>query len=572
VKSRGRALARLSLLVGVSLTVALMANSKAQAQSSPNDRFEVSFPSSVKDQPVTGRLYVLISRTNVPEVRLQSMWFNGPEIIATDVDHLMPGQTAVIDSKPLGTPLPSLSDIQPGDYYVQAVLNVYTQFHRADGHVIWAHADHGEGQVFNKSPGNLYSKAVKLHIDHSGPLKLSLTEVIPPIPPEPDTEWVKHIRVQSKLLTQFWGTPTYMGAVVLLPKDYAAHPNTRYPVVYYQPEHFRAFPPFEFTTTPVQESEGARHERESSGYETGYEFSRAWMSDSFPRVIAVSFQTPTPFSDWSGTIDSPNNGPYDQAIMTELIPRIEEQFRTIREPYARVLTGKHSGGRAALALQLHHAAFFGGAWVFHPWPFNFERWSSLDIYRDENVFEVQPNALPEGLQTIAQWKPPLRYFGRTSEGAPFVSAHQLSNHDAVMASVGAGDPIGADDAICGPVGTNGYPRRLWDRTTGKLDHEVAEHWREHCDLADYTKRNWARIGNDLVDKLHLYIGDMDVFYRNLGMHMYQDFLKTTQNPHYEGSFWYGPLENGHQPMTNAELVKIMAEHIERHSPAHQAER
>lgn len=160
VKSRGRALARLSLLVGVSLTVALMANSKAQAQSSPNDRFEVSFPSSVKDQPVTGRLYVLISRTNVPEVRLQSMWFNGPEIIATDVDHLMPGQTAVIDSKPLGTPLPSLSDIQPGDYYVQAVLNVYTQFHRADGHVIWAHADHGEGQVFNKSPGNLYSKII----------------------------------------------------------------------------------------------------------------------------------------------------------------------------------------------------------------------------------------------------------------------------------------------------------------------------------------------------------------------------------------------------------------------------
>jgi hypothetical protein len=174
--------------------------------------------------------------------------------------------------------------------------------------------------------------------------------------------------------------------------------------------------------------------------------------------------------------------------MTELIPAIEQHFRIIREPYARVLTGKHSGGRAALALQLHNPKFFGGAWILHPWPFNFERWSSLNIYDNDNAYLIKPTDLPEGLGTILDWLPLERAVARTTRDVPFVTARQLSQHDAVMAGMAAGDPIGADDAINGPVGEDGYPKRLWDRATGKIDPKVADYWREHADLAYYTQR------------------------------------------------------------------------------------
>ena len=535
------------------------------ADQAAGPRFEVSFPPSVHRGAVTGRLFVLISHRGNPEPRLQSLWFNSPEIIAVDVSRLESGERAIVDSSALGTPLASLHDLEAGDYYVQAVLNVYTQVHRADGHVLWAHLDQGEGQQFNKSPGNLYSKVARLHLDGSRNLQLSLTEVMPPILPEADTEWIKHLRLQSKLLTRFWGRPIYLGAVILLPRDYHSDSNRQYPVIYYQPEHFRSFPPFEFTTDPTPEDPALSRERQMEGIESGYEFYRAWASDGFPQLIAVSLQTPTPLSDWSGAIDSDNTGPYAQAIMTELIPAIEEQFRIIRSTYARVVTGKDSGGRAALALQLQHADFFGGAWIFHPWPFNFEHWSSLNIYDNQNAFRVKATDL-QALSTIAEWLPIERMVARTAADVPLVTLRQLSRHDAVMAGMAAGDPIGADDAINGPVGPDGRPKRLWDRKTGAIDRKVAEHWRQHGDLAYYARTHWTHIGPHLLGKLHFYVGDRDEFYRAEGVRSFEKFLKTTQDPHYEGTFVYGTFKGSWQPMTNAELVKAMAAHIAQNAP------
>ena len=44
-----------------------------------------------------------------------------------------PGATATIDGGVIGYPLISVEKIPAGDYYVQAVLNVYETFQRADG-------------------------------------------------------------------------------------------------------------------------------------------------------------------------------------------------------------------------------------------------------------------------------------------------------------------------------------------------------------------------------------------------------------------------------------------------------
>ena len=48
---------------------------------------------------------------------------------------------------------------------MQAIVNVYSEFKRADGHVVWMHDDQWEGQHWNRSPGNLYSDVQKVSVD-----------------------------------------------------------------------------------------------------------------------------------------------------------------------------------------------------------------------------------------------------------------------------------------------------------------------------------------------------------------------------------------------------------------------
>ncbi len=89
-------------------------------------------------QPITGRLFVIITRSSKDEPRLR---IGDVPVFAAGVGQLTPGASARIDASTLGYPVPSLRDVPDGDYYVQALLNAYTEFHRADGHVLWLHVD-----------------------------------------------------------------------------------------------------------------------------------------------------------------------------------------------------------------------------------------------------------------------------------------------------------------------------------------------------------------------------------------------------------------------------------------------
>src|SRR5271155_3241135 len=141
--------------------------------------FDISYPKSANAGPITGRVYVMITRATDREPRLQ-VGRVGIPFFGRDVEKLAPGQAAVIDASDLGTPVVSLSEIPAGDYQVQAFINVYSEFKRADGHTVWMHDDQWEGQRWNRSPGNLYSKAAKMHIDPaSGAIRVIADQVIP---------------------------------------------------------------------------------------------------------------------------------------------------------------------------------------------------------------------------------------------------------------------------------------------------------------------------------------------------------------------------------------------------------
>ncbi|HMD54549.1 MAG TPA: hypothetical protein VKJ65_08380, partial [Phycisphaerae bacterium] len=215
-------------------------------------RFEISFPAAAHAEAITGRAFVMITRDASREPRLQvGNWADSAPFFGVDVDSLKAGETAVIDGGTLGYPLRSLKDLPAGDYYVQGLMQIYTDFHRADGHVLWMHMDQWEGQHFTRSPGNLISEVQKIHLDAAAgdSVKLSLAKVIPPIVVPADTAWVKRVKIQSKLMSAFWGRPIYFGATVLLPKGYDEHPGVSYPVVYLQ-GHFSLAAPFGFQTEP----------------------------------------------------------------------------------------------------------------------------------------------------------------------------------------------------------------------------------------------------------------------------------------------------------------------------------
>ncbi|HKJ30959.1 MAG TPA: alpha/beta hydrolase-fold protein [Balneolales bacterium] len=545
--------------IGITLIIGLFSGfiNPANAQDSP-ESFTISFPQAVHKKPITGRMFVFISKTDKKQPRMQAgSWFNSVPFYGVDVHQLKPNHHVFITDTTLGFPVTHLDQIPAGTYYVQALLNVYTKFHRSDGHVIWAHMDHWEGQHFQISPGNLISKVKKVQLNprNGYSIHLKLVKKIPPINMPPNTDWVKHIKIQSQRLTEFWGHPMYLGATVLLPKGYKSHPNTHYPVVYLQ-GHFNLHAPYGFSAHKPKNNYHYRYHRE-----TGYQFYKEWTADHFPRMIVVTFQHPTPYFDDSYAVNSANNGPYGDAIMKELIPYVERHFRIIRKPYARVLTGGSTGGWESLALQVYHPKFFGGTWTLYPDPVDFRDYDTINIYKDNNAFYAPGYG----------WMKPTRYIMRLSNGQPYISEKQFSQLEAVLGTHGRScQQLEAWDAVFGPVGRNGYPKPLWNKRTGVINHSVAEYYKHNnYDLRYYLKKNWQEIGPDLVGKIHLFVGDMDNYYLNLAVYRLQDFLKNTKHPYYDGSFSYGRPEKGHgwQPVSNAGMLKMMARHIKKKAPS-----
>src|SRR5579859_5920008 len=168
---------------------------------------EISFTTGAHADPVTGMVYLAISRDN-QTAPIQQTDPTGVPLFSKYVDQLKPGTAVTLGPDDRGHPVASLRDIHAGDYWVQPFVNVYTRFPRADGHTVWMHMDQWEGQNWKRSPGNLYGDAVRVHLDPSAaPVHLVADKVIPPITPPPDTAMVKRIKIQSRLLTAWWGQP-----------------------------------------------------------------------------------------------------------------------------------------------------------------------------------------------------------------------------------------------------------------------------------------------------------------------------------------------------------------------------
>ena len=522
----------------LAVTAAVPAAVARQQVAASGPRFEITFTRAARAEPVTGRVYVAISRTNSPTPIAQASPTGAP-LFSRAVEAQAPDQPAVIGASDLGHPVKSLRDLPAGEYWVQPFVNVYTKFARADGKTVWLHMDQWEGQDWKRSAGNLFGDPVRIQFDpaSSTPIRLTADKVISPVQVPADTEYVQRIKIQSQILTKWWGHPIFLGAVVLLPKGYDAHPTVKYPVVYSQ-GHFSLSAP------------GGFEGRDAA-------FRNYWLADGTPRAIYVTLQHPSPYYDDSYGVNSANNGPFGDAIMQELIPAVETQFRAIREPWARRLTGGSTGGWIALAHQVFYPDFYGGTFALCPDSVDFRYHQIVNIYDDANAYWLERG-----------WMRVERPNQRRPDGNIQSMMKDENWYELVVGDKSrSGGQWDIWEATYGPVGDDGYPKRIWDKTTGAIDKTVAEYWKQHYDLRNILETNWTMLGPKVAHKINVYIGDMDSYYLNMGVRMLDEFLKQrAKDPPFTGEIVFQPMAPHCWGPRNQELLSKIVAHIDKNAP------
>ena len=501
-------------------------------------KFEITYPEKFSENGYDGRLLLMISNNSNAEPRFQINDSHHTQIIfGIDVESWKSGETQIFDSNVYGYPIKSIGNLKEGEYYVQAFLHKYETFNLSTGYKVKLPKDQGEGQKWNISPKNLYSTPKKVKISKSGTVKLSLENEISPIEPIKDSKYIKHVKIKSEMLSKFWGRDMFLQANVLVPHNFNKNSKVKYPLMIFHghfPNTFRGFrtePPAAPKKDTIYNSRfgitGYKYIQEKEAYD----LYKNWISDDFPRFIAIEIQHQNPYYDDSYAVNSANLGPYGDAITYELIPHVENLFNGVGEGWGRFLYGGSTGGWEALAVQVFYPSEYNGCFAACPDPIDFRAFTVVNIYEDENAYYHK-----------SDYKKTLRAGMRDGKG--IIKSHliDMNHREMVLGSKGrSGDQWDIWQAVFSPAGDDGYPKPIWDKKTGKIDKYVAEYWKENYDLSYILERDWNKIGNDLIGKLHIYCGDMDNYYLNNAVVLTEEFLESTKNPYYEGEVDYGNL-------------------------------
>lgn len=424
----------------------------AESDASENT-FQVRFTESVHNQPYTGRVYLIFTRTH-REPRTGPSWFQPETFLSQDVVNWQPGEVLEItpDSKGLLSFPKPLSELNLNQYRAQAVVRFN------DNH-----------PQIGTAPGNGYSQVVAIPVKRNQKMPIFTIDKLVPEKKYQNTRWSKLIKVRSALLSDFHGRDTYLEATVLLPQSYYQQNQRKYPTIYSIPgfggDHFRGR-----RETPVSENN-----------KDGVEFIRVLLN---------------PRCRWGHHVfaDSANNGPVGKSFTTEFLPEFEKQYRAIPNQRARFLTGHSSGGWSSLWLQITYPDTFGGTWSTAPDPVDFRDFQQINLYDpNDNMYRDASN--------IAR---PLARMNHE----PILWYEPFSKMEHVL---GHGGQLRSFEAVFSPRGKDGKPVKLYDRETGNINPEVAESWKAY-DIRLILEANWKQLLPHLDGKIHIFMGDQDTFY------------------------------------------------------------
>ena len=481
-------------------------------------RFAVTLDASLPAQP-PGRLAVVMVPADQPggepRFRIGDTGRRAVPTLGVDAPPLAPGDRVTVGADAAAFPIERLGDLPAGEYRVQAVLATNRDIRRV------------------AAPGNLYGDVRRVELDPERPagIDLRLTQRIPDERLPDDTGLLRFIRIRSERLSAFHGRPIHLRAGVILPPGHDEDPGRRYPL------RIRIG------------GYGARYAEVQRMMRPGSPFRAAWLDRDAPRFVLLHLDGAGPWGD-PYQVNSANNGPYGDAVTEELIPYVEERFRAGGSTGARVLDGGSTGGWVALALQIFHPDFFGGAWASCPDSVDFRAFQLVDVYRGGNAYVDG-----EGRE---------RPSARNLDGSTrFTMRHELRMENVLGGGdswTRSGGQWGAWNAVYGPRGADGLPVPLWDPVSGDIDTEVTAHW-ERYDLRLVLERGWDTLAPKLRGRLNIWVGDMDDYFLEGAVRRLDAFLRD--RPSIEARIVYGP-GRGHcwTGISPAEMLREMAAQVE----------
>ncbi len=255
------------------------------------------------------------------------------------------------------------------------------------------------------------------------------------------------VTLSSDTLSNWWGEDVFLNASILLPHNYDA--TKEYPIRY----NIAGL--------------GGQYNR-INGFLRDNEFMNWWTSDDAPEIINVFLDGDGPLGD-SHQMDSENSRPYGYSLIHELMPHIERLYRGTQSSTYRFVDGCSTGGWVSLALQLYYPDKFNGVFAYSPDPIAFEDYFLINIYKDKNAF----------INEYGYERPVMR----ENTGEPILSLRTIIRYENVLgranAYLNSGEQIGVHTGLYSPKGDDGLPKPLFDPITGKIDWDVADHWKKY---------------------------------------------------------------------------------------------
>lgn len=222
----------------------------------PNLSVQISVADGILNSTTDGHIQVLFAPVGTDPLEDTDVTSSPDYFFGQNVFGLVSGGSATVsggddvntDFGVWGYPNVSLDELEPGEYIVQAFLNIYETVTRGDGSTVSLRFPCGDGAAAIEGYGTPYSSAINVTIT-GAPQSLdlvldSITEAEEFSGSEiggcqqgnyEDTEFLKYVKIKSTLLSEWWGRDIYVGANVLLPFGYDANDTSkRYPVVYNQ--------------------------------------------------------------------------------------------------------------------------------------------------------------------------------------------------------------------------------------------------------------------------------------------------------------------------------------------------
>ncbi len=439
----------------------------APAQTRPHMHVTVTLAPEVATARVSGRLLIFMSSKR--DTPLHPAWGSDPRelwIAAKEVQNLAPGDSVEVDADDLAFPEP-FSNAPAGEYRLRAVLDTNYTY-------AYVHED---------DDGDLRSEISVQRLPAAN-TAVTLTQRVSE-PPLAIPAHAELLDFESRILSEFWGRPIHIRGFIVLPPSYGKNKHQTYPTAYWTHG-------FGGTLRGI------------AAYELQYYYPYMERGEK-PEMIYVLLDQSCPFGTHEFA-NSANNGPWGDALVKELIPALEREYRMDARPSSRLLQGQSSGGWAALWLQVTYPSTFGGAWPTAPDPVDFRAFKPVDLTTARNMYRT-----PDGTRNIV-----MRVNGRE------IAMEDYARQEFVLGEYGG--QMSSFEAVFGPRGPAGRPVRLFDRVTGEIDREVAKAW-ERFDIARILRGNWRELAPKLNGKIHLYVGTADNYYLDEPAHLLEQTIK-----------------------------------------------